>query len=182
MSIARLTDAIEDILSFSKDALVSTTYDDDYSIRGKKFFYENTLSFTGNETKRFLFDMSKCECDIIFAPISGTAIGEKVVAIIYEDTDYTGGTELQFYNTNRNHLDVYNPVVTVGASGSDTGTQLRKFQFPAASTGANINPASGISNLAMILNNNKKYLITLTSADTTEFDIRADFYDPHGGI
>ena len=166
-------------LSVSKDAILMTSYTDNFASMGERFTYRRVLSFGAAEIQNILIDMSAMseKKEFTLSPIIGSASEDMVEARVYEGTDYTGGTSLQFYNANRNYGDRYDTVITTGATGTVKGTNIREILFPGNSSGKNIRPASNNSLVSLILDRTQKYLIELESANTTDFELNIDFYE-----
>lgn len=164
MSIPRQTQILENSLSNSKDALISTTYEDDYTARGLKYVIANTFTITAGATANFLLDLSGMPAGktVFSLPLTILSSAEEVQIRIYEGTDYAGGTVATCYNSNRMATDTYDFMITTGATGTDKGTLFKNYVaygssgfFGSTATG------KGYGSSATILNPTKKYLLEL---------------------
>ena len=152
-----------DKLSYSKDAILTTNYANDYIVRGYGFGIEDTAEITAGASAYFLFDPTALvNKSVIFLPIEACTTLEDIEFVIYEDTDYTGGATVTPRNLNRNFSDSLDSVITLGATGSDKGTQLKKR---VATSDKKAGGRLGEGSLT-ILDVTKKYLIEIKNLGT----------------
>lgn len=96
---------------------------------------------------------------------------EQIVMRIYEGTDYTGGDTVSLFNRNRNSANTLQSALTVGATGTDKGTNFITHAVFASSTGANIRPQSGSSTASVIIDTSKKYLVEIENTEASATDV-----------
>lgn len=195
----KITDAEEDILniddgsleanlskqsSFSGDAVLTTNYEDDYTVRGNKFHRSEIVTTTQAENFFFLLDMSSVpsENSIFVLPFIIQSKEADVEVYIYRDTDYTSidATEIQFYNCNENISDDYDFVITSGTSanysGTNKGTTIRHHIAFASSQGFYTGSGSGGSSDPIILDTSKNYLVEFVVSGATRIEYDADLF------
>ena len=158
---------------------VTQTIVDKHSREGRNYAYANILTFGGAGSQYFLFDLSgtPSEIQIVFSPLIGEAFSDRVDVYVYEGTDYSGGSTVNFYNVNRNFSDDYKPTITTGATGSDKGTELRRYAYPASASGNNLRPVSGRTFVSLVANNSQNYLLEIEAAGATDFEMDMNFFE-----
>ena len=93
----------EDILSYSKNGIVATSYRDDSIVAGNAFANETIRTVaTGATTQFFVLDPTACTGSVFKLPISVNPSTGVVKVKLYEGTNFVGGTALSFINRNRN--------------------------------------------------------------------------------
>ena len=146
--------------SYSKSAIITTTYRDDYIIRGQSFANESTRVVSAG-TEYFVLDATLCDCtQVIKLPIAVAPSSGYIIVNLYEDTDYVGGTTVLTLS-NRNRLSTIVAKTTlklVDTIGTDKGTALFSTLFGTEATNQNSGGGSGSSANALLLNPSKKYL------------------------
>lgn len=167
----------ENILAFTKNGIVATTYADDSIVRGAAFSRSDVIDLPASGTVSFLFDATAFVDEYVYfvPPIYFKSSETEVNLIVYEDTDYAGGTIVPVYDRNRRSGNTISANLTVGATGTDKGTPIIKHAAFAASQGNVQNSASGGSVNPIILDSAKAYLIELenieASATRVEYDV-----------
>lgn len=123
-----LTEIINKTLSTSKDGIITTTYADDGSVEGIGHNMNGIETLTGGQGVNFLIDLSSvpAESYIFVLPIIVTTSLEDVTVKLYENTDYSGGTNHTTFNVNRNISNNRNFVITKNATGATKGTAIRQ--------------------------------------------------------
>ena len=163
-------------LSSSRDGLLTTSYADDYIVRGNAFKVNDFFDVAGGASISFTLDPTALTSDqfVFILPITIQSSEERVEFRIYENTDYTGGAVKQYYNANRNFPDSYDFVVHQGTSGTTEGTELQKHVVFASSQGINESSGQGGSSNALMLNTDYVYLFEITNlgsgSTTVEYD------------
>jgi len=155
--------------SYSEDAVLTTSYADDYTIRGNHFLINKIETIAKETTKTFLVDQSGITegNQIILDPFIFSANGADVQINIYEDTDYTGGTPItNIMNISRVSDITPEVVFKAEPTGSDKGTLIR--EHIAFSTGLGVNVTAGIrTGIAItVIDPTVNYLVEIINADT----------------
>lgn len=90
MNVALLTMA-----SFSKDAVLTTDYENDYIVRGMAFEVQRRISLTSGQTPYLEFDVTKAVGKLVFSlPFKAISSGGNVFIDTYGADSSTGGLEL----------------------------------------------------------------------------------------
>ncbi len=154
--------------SYSKDALLTTNYRDDYIVRGNSFANEATRTVTAG-TEFFVLDASACDCTQVFKlPIRVNPSSGTVVVNLYEGTDYEAGSTEVLSLINRNRLSSVTAGTVLALNdtvGTDKGTLLLSGLFGTDSAFFNAGGGFGESANALILDPTKKYLFKLLILD-----------------
>jgi len=102
-SVVRLS---ESQTSYSHDAVLVTSYKDDYITRGNGFLFERNISIANGATALILFDyrtyhpaLGQLGQIYIYPPFFQTTAGP-VTVNLYRDTNYSGGTPYAIVNPN----------------------------------------------------------------------------------
>ena len=161
-------------LANSKEGYITTSFSADYGARGRKWMCNSKFELAKNTSVYFLLDLSNLPVDKVFIidPIIFSSNKTEVEMIAYENTDYTGGNVFQCRNVNRRieNPDVYDYVLTIGATGTNKGTQ---FAIHTA-FGSSGNPAkpsnTGTSRNTSpyFLNTDYNYLLEFKNVDTSD--------------
>jgi hypothetical protein len=120
--------------STSLDAILTTTYADDYTTRGNSFLFEKNISILNGGTANVLLDYktyqptpSQSGMIFVFPPNFATTSGP-VAITVYRETDYTGGSQIVAYNPNTlAPKKTSGTTITTGASGSNKGTATMEY-------------------------------------------------------
>ena len=156
--------------TFDGKGIVTASFEDDYITRGNRFEFTGKISLGASGSQKFLVDLSSVPKGkfIYVTPVVFESSATEVDFILYEDTDYTGGTSVTGYNRNRNFGDTYNFVVTTGATGSDKGTAIltRTAFGSTAAPGLGSTSRSGVATAAIVLDTSKNYLVEFVNIDT----------------
>lgn len=154
-------------LSSSKDAIITTSYEDDYAVRGYEWTLNGVTDLAAGVKLNFLLDMSLVpEGNAVFAiPPTVKSSDSEVTLNIYEGTDYTGGVAPvpDIWNRNRISPQAKNFVVTANAAGSVLGLNLSQHGAFGAGGGffGTSSSDEGGSARPLILDRTKKYLLVL---------------------
>jgi len=146
-------------LSYSKSGVVATSYNDDGIVRGQGHAIASSVTIAGSTTINFLLDLSGVDEDkfVFVLPVSVNSGTEDVKLMVYESTDYSGGTPVTTFNPNRNSSDTKQFAITAGATGSAKGSAL--IERHAFSSKHFSSESSSYSFL--ILDKTKNYLVEL---------------------
>ena len=164
--------------SASGDAMITTSYSDDYAVQGYEWTMNDVIATTGAETITFLINLSQIPegSGFFLLPIDFKTSEEITDFYIYEDTDYVGGVVVEPINRNRitaTQKDK-NFIITTGATGTTKGTELFHHVAFGSSQGVNISPSGGGSERALILDTSKNYIAEFVISGTTKVE-----YDVH---
>ena len=187
---ATITDgALQTILSGQSsttgNAILTTTYSDDYGVRGCHYICNCVESIAANTTKSILLDLSVISENkqVFILPFTGQSGNEEVRITFYEDTNYSGGTTKRCININRTSDNVKGFTLTEGATGSTKGDILT--EHVAFGSSASFGPfgsstagtASGSAPL--LLDTTLKYLITFenTGDTATTFECNINIFE-----
>ena len=180
MSEARITEMLENRASISKDAWLSTTYADDFIVRGKAFTISKNFTIAVSGVLRILVDYTtfipaadELGQIFVFPPVFSTTAGP-VTVDVYRDTDYTGGTEAVVFNPNTTvQKTLAGLTLTTGnttqITGSVKGDIVLQYLVGLATpgvSGASGGAATGLSFL--ISRNTDKTLLEVTNASGAE--------------
>jgi len=152
---------------------------------GDHFVYHDQVELGSNGTQDYLitvpdmyglkFENSKKWAHLTFT-VSGSAITEYQ---IYEDTDKTGTTAQTAINNNRNSTNT--PLVTIkkGTSGGTTdGTKLPLGMKSGSAQGSSRTGMESSRSSEIILKNNTKYIIRITSGTAANLcNIQLSWYE-----
>ena len=171
-------DLIVNQASSSKDGLIVTSYEDDYSVQGCKWNVTTVVELTAGASVNFLVDLTNVPSDqaVFTLPVVFSTAESEVTYKAYESTEtfnYSGGTVVEPWNPNRRTQKAKNFVITTGATGTDKGLEFVEHIAFGSGQGSNISPASGGSSSPVIGGVGKKYLFefTNTGSNTTKVEI-----------
>jgi hypothetical protein len=161
--------------SYSGDALLTTSYGDDTTARGKAFLLEKSFTIASAGTLHLLFDYttftpSSGELGIVYVlpPNIATTAGP-VDLFLYRGTDYTGGTPIPFINPNTLAAKtVSETTVTSGPTGSVKGNLSLTYLVGGQSQGNQSASGSSTGTSFFILNNTKKSLVEIVNRSGQE--------------
>lgn len=157
-------------LAYSKDAVLTTNYLDDYIVQGKVFSYNVAQSMTGGEALSFTAELPEGNglngWFLIPRPVHPTS--GYTILTIYEETGYTGGVLVSPICRDLD-LDPRPGAATLiyaGATGEVKGTKLPLDQVSGAeATNQNSGGGTGPGGFnSLILGRGKKYLVELTAS------------------
>ena len=167
---------INGVLSFSKDALLSTSYVDDYMIQGFGFGCEDILLMTaaGGATPitNFIFDTHGVDADKTI--ILNTALYNSSVGVILsefylseDEGAYTGGTEMLCGNLNETSIILPQTCVKYGAVQVTAGKTWKLYKRGAiAYISYNIEYVKkDKSNVSIYINGIEKYNTTIKKSN-----------------
>ena len=170
-----LQNIIINATSLDKNAFITTTYADDYSINGNHFLVNRVEEMASSQTNTFLLDLSATKVSnlsVILQPLSIKSESARITANLYEGTDYSGGTSQSIFNVNRNSTNTAKAKFSLGATGTTKGTLIRTHTVFASSLGTVLTFSSNTSSPALtILNTSKNYLIEIINNETSTTNI-----------
>jgi hypothetical protein len=172
--------------SYSGDAVLTTTYADDFTTRGASFLFEKNITIASGGTALVLFDYTTYEPTkeqigqvFIFPPTFGTTAGP-VKVNLYRDTNYTGGTEFNAVNPNTLVAkSTSGTTLTIGPTGTTKGTLAMEYLVGEQSHG-NVSGGGSTAGLSFFVRDNTKKslveIVNLAGAEIT-FHYGQIFYE-----
>lgn len=150
----------------SNSAIRSSTYAEDYRVRGYQRIHLDTDTLPSG-LSYFVLDPTALADQDLFIFTVGIDVdvpGGPIKFAVYEDTDYVGTVALPYYNPERNsELSTYATIKAV-ATGADKGTFLYAFTVGASSVPAVAdNQGSGSASDPTSLKRDLKYLIEVNN-------------------
>ena len=169
-----------DVLSFSKNAIKATTYLDDYIIQGFVFSLSAVQTLNASATINFLLTPISTGYSVIMPPFDIKSSATYVKILIYEDTNYTGGTAVtSLINRNRTSTNTFKSTLTTGATGASKGNLLITHAiFASDSPAGSAVSASAGSSIPLILSPAKKYLVEIANQEAVTTNIEIDVLIP----
>ena len=156
---------LSDCLSYSKNGIVSTSYRDDFIVKGKSFFRENVITAAVG-TDYYVMDATACDCEKVFKlPVKVNPAVGTVLLTVYEGTDYTGVTTLPLLNRDRTSSATTKITLKDTGTGTDKGTEIQKVLYGVDATRQSAGGGTNISANALILDRTKKILLEVTYSD-----------------
>lgn len=156
--------------SQSKDAVLVTSYADDFTTRGASFLFEKNIAIASGGTALVLFDYTtyipgpgQIGQVYVYAPIFQSTVGP-VTVNLYRGTNYTGGTEFDASNPNTLHAKITSgTTLTLGPTGTVKGTLTMEYLVGGQSQGNN-SAAGATQGLSyFITNNTRKSLVEIVN-------------------
>jgi len=172
MNVALLTAS-----SFSKDAVLTTDYENDYIVRGMAFEVQRRISLSSGQTLYLEFDITKAVGKMIFSlPFKAISNGGNVFIDTYEADSSTGGTVLMTPN-NLNALSSNVALTTVktGVTPTGTATGLREYSTGSKTTNQAAGGGSAGTGFAKILDNSKPLYFKFVNQETDTVTIDFGF-------
>ena len=178
MSQDRTTEILALSRSFSGDGFITTSYRDDNIVRGKIFSYGLIVTGVAGTPIYFTSEQGTLEDDsgLFLLPIVANPTTGYVQFNLYEDTEYTGGTQILATNRNRVSSITQRDVVKSGATGTVKGALLSFSDiFGVDSTNQNAGGGRGVSSDSILLDPTKKYLYEFIPSESGLLSIVAEF-------
>ncbi len=179
MSTDRSTELLQKSMSFDETGHVTTTYADDYTIRGNAFVFEKNFTIASGGTLNILVDYSTytptAEQEgliFIYPPQFSTTAGA-VMVNVYRGTNYSGGTEFDAINPNTTASKTTSGTTfTSGATGSTKGTEVLNYLVGASSTNQNSGGGSVSGLQYFIRPNTDKTLVEIVNNSGEEITFK----------
>lgn len=172
-------DFINGQASYSKDALLSTNYADNETVKGNHYEYTAVFTLPANSKKYFLTNLASVGKKSVYT--GAVSIGSKSEDVYlkgYENTAFTGGTPIQFFNLNREKGEDYLSVITEdpnGTEGVQEGTLFRSHITYANSQGNVTFSGSGGASNIIIFNTDYNYLLELENKSSNDTIVELDY-------
>lgn len=160
------------------EALMTITYPHHEIHDGSRYFYAELITLGNSGTREILITTTDTAKHGHFT--MEISANKETVVRLFEDSDSTGGTALTPRNRNRNYPDAATISLAHTPTVTTDGTLLIIEQFGEA-TGPATSKAGGTTSggrLELVLKQNTKYLLRITSAsDTNDINIILDWYE-----
>lgn len=180
--------------SNTNDAVLTTTYQNDFIARGYGFALEDVFDISDGDTINILIDyttyteFNDSAVDLIhqgrvgtifvLPPLMGTTSGPVIVSV-YRGGDYTGGTGVLY--SKRNTISDVEPQITItkDATGSDKGEISLRYLVGGQAQGPNRAGGSTNPNIPFIRDNTDKTLVEIDnqSGSNIQFSYNQIFYE-----
>jgi hypothetical protein len=160
MNQARLTEIAEGVLSSSKDATVNTSYLDNEITKGNIFSAIFSETFAAPGTTYYTL---KCAAGTYLLPLSAQCSAGTLTVTLYEDSNYTGGSEISLLNRNRTSANTATSVLKEGSTGANKGTPIAVVVVGVEGRGTFLGGGGG--SLAPYIITDDTYLIEVTASE-----------------
>lgn len=128
MTEQKILNLINSSGSFSRNAIVATSYENNYIFSGNSFNVETVVTIgSGDTTYDLAFDTSGMDRSLVALPITWATTAGPVIATLGTCTSYTGGTELTPLNRDYSYQvsfpaqsEIHYDVVPTGYSATTT--------------------------------------------------------------
>jgi hypothetical protein len=170
--------------STSLDAILTTTYADDYTTRGKSFLFEKNITIGAGATVYVLFDYKTYQphpddAGMIFIfPPAFAATSGPVTIKLYRDTDYSGGTPFNAVNPNTlAPKKLSGTTLTIGPTGTNKGTLAMEYLVGGGTGGVGNSMPGATNGLSFFIRDNtKRSLVEILNSAGSEitFSLWAD--------
>lgn len=143
--------------SYSKDAVLTTTYQDDYIAKGNAYQVQRRItSIPTTGTYKIVLDLSSLSSAKVafILPINMSATGGPVYIKTYKITTYTGGTAFPTnkLNTLTSNTNTAQGVVKHGITSTDiAGDDLREYELGATGNPQQVNRSGGATGAAPLI-------------------------------
>ena len=166
MNQARLTEIAEGVLSSSKDATVNTSYLDNEITKGNIFSAIFSETFATPDTTYYTL---KCAAGTYLLPLSAQCSAGTLTVTLYEDSDYTGGSEISLLNRNRTSANTATSVLKEASPGTEKGDPIAVVVVGVQGRGTFLGGGGG--SLAPYIITGDTYLIEVTASEACEANL-----------
>lgn len=169
---------IGSVLSEGKDCIVTSSHLEDAIHKGEVFTTQQIYDIGNGGTLRILIDptLATSTSEISIVPFAfATTIGYQIVTFT-NDCDYTGGTLSAVVNRNDNETGIIINQMEVrqAPSGTNAGDYITDYIVGTKATNQSSGGGSNLPSDIFILNNAKKYLLTIVNyaGEAVKFSMR----------
>lgn len=158
--------------SFSRDAVLVTTYADDFVSRGQCFQVIKRVALTSSQTRYVVFDLTAHTEKLIYSlPIQFYSSGGEVFIDTYGVDSYTGGTVIPALKVNG--LSNIDPlaIIKIDVTPSGTPLNIREYLIGAKSTNQSSGGGRGIDGIPRVLNTAKPIVLKITNQETVNVNV-----------
>lgn len=153
--------------SFSKDAVLATTYEDDYITRGMGFQIKKRIILTAQQTLYIEFDITQHSGTVYSLPLEVSTAGGLVLMDTYGADSSTGGIILATpLNLNGLSTNTADSTIKTGVTVSGTTINVREYVVGTLSTNQSSGGGQAQEHVPKILNNTKPIYIKLVNQET----------------
>lgn len=157
--------------SYSGDAVLITSYADDYVTRGKAFQIQKRITLTSAASSYWEFYLPSAATKIVYSlPISANSYGGGCSLDTYYADSSTGGTAVTAINLNANSSNT--PLVTVksGVTVSGTAVGTREYLIGSSAIAGTGGGAIG-TNVPKIIATNKPLYFKFTNLENSTIQV-----------
>jgi hypothetical protein len=172
--------------STAGDAVLITSYTDDYIVKGKAFEVKRTVSISAGSTLKLAFDHTALHSinDVVFVlPLLFLATGGPVEIKTYRITSYTGGTIIPANQLNKTAIYTALGLLKTGiTSAGAPGDDLREYLLGGEGNPQQVNRAGASNGAAPVVINggpNAKLCIEIINGytNTIKFNLGILWYE-----
>lgn len=176
----KITNLLNRSAAFSYDSLKTTSYLDDYIVRGNVFSIQMLYSFTASTPVKFYTNTSAAGAAglaVFLLPIYLHPDAGTITTVMYEEPEgVSGGAAVSLVNRNLSSTTTSVGQVLGGVSTTSDGTLVGLSQiFGTSATPLSSGSGSGEQANALILDTSKDYLWVLESSDDCTCGIDVTF-------
>lgn len=162
--------------SFSGDAVLTTTYQDDYITRGNGFQVKKRIALTSGQTLYLEFDISKHAGVVYSLPIEFSTGGGLVFVDTYNADSSTGGTVLAVpINVNGLSTKTSDTTIKTGVTVTGTPTNVREYIVGTLSTNQSSGGGPAQEGIPKILNNAKPLYFKIVNQESAAVTLNIGF-------
>ena len=154
--------------SFTKDAIIATTYADDYITKGNAFQVKKRIALASGQELYLEFNIALAVGKMVYSlPIKLSTGGGLVFVDTYNATSSTGGTTLATpINLNGLSSAAAQTTVKTGVTVSGTASNVREYIVGTISTNQSSGGGSAESDTPKILDNSNPLYIKLANQES----------------
>lgn len=161
--------------SSSGDAVLATSYADDFTTRGNAFLFEKIITIANGATAYVLWDYNTYDPAnsaerfvYVFPPYFQTT-GGPVTVNLYRGTDYSGGVKFNAYNPNVTVKKLTSETtLSLGPTGTNKGTLTMEYLVGGTPQGSFSAPGSTNGLAFFIRKNQGKALVEIVNGAGAE--------------
>lgn len=152
-------DSLSGARSFSKDAIKTTGYFDDYIVQGKCHSISKRISLAQGATEYIVIDTSAMTRMMFLLPFSFSTDAGKANIDTYNIASYTGGTAIHAAPLNEVSNDIAQCVIKSGVTPSGSpGNDLREYQIGSPGNVVQSRGGNAVGANSIILGNARKVI------------------------
>ena len=174
-------EGLSNILSYSKNGLIVTSYENDYISQGVAFQIHRRIPIGASATVKVVFDYSALVDKGIFTlPIMAKTNCCQCYLNTYKIETYTGGSELPSINRNGVSSNIAECVVKIGVTSADiAGDDLREYIVGALSTRQNSGGGSISGESPKIFESGDIIMFEIINQenDAVDFELNFNWYE-----
>lgn len=172
------------VLSESEEGIISTTFADNYGVKGNGFTLQRNFSIAATVgTKLYILidytTYTKDDGFIFVLPPLFSASSGAVLVNIYRGTNYSGGTPIEVPSTNTIIANTLETTITKDPTGTILGTSVLEYLVGSSATNQTSGGSAIISGPPFIRNNTNVTLVEIinNSGEAITFNYSQVFYE-----